>query len=211
MHSYILPFRPWIVAAACMLLIEGWVSYAYNPSPASRSNFGPYDISNQFQLASHDEIINAKLEMVPSRAPTIIQVGDSSGFFSIIPEVVERYLPNEVFFNSSCCAIQGYNGYLALLRFQLERLPTIKYMIVHAGMQGAFPGPIQWREAPATLNAGGGDIATVGRRMENTFLAPWRYLNVPSNGLRHDVLDATFLSAAFRDQLRHPKGFMETI
>ena len=210
MRSFISRFSPWIAAVACILAIEACFDYKFNPSRADRSNFVSYGQENNFAADQMEEIIYQKLRMEIIPKPDFLQVGDSSGFFGIIPEVVEQYLSGMKYLNASCCATQGFNGYLALLRFNLRRLPSVKYMVVYSGILAAFPGPLQWRDAPKTLDVGFA-IKTMGAKMETTLTPPWDLFALPTNSLRKEVLQQTFLSQAAQNYVNTPKGQFETI
>src|SRR5690349_8650363 len=144
MRLFISHFSPWIAALACIAALEIWFDHTFHPSPAERSNFVAYGLENNFGPDQMEAILDQKLLLKTTFNPDIVQVGDSSGFFGIMPEVVERYLPGLKYLNESCCGTQGYHGYLAVLRYNLSRFPSIKYMVVYSGILNAYPGRAQW-------------------------------------------------------------------
>ena len=210
MRSFTLHFKAWIAAAICILAIELWFARTFNPSMADRSNFITYGTEDNFVPDQMEQILYQKLTLETVPGPDFVQVGDSSGFFGIMPEVVEQYLPGLRYLNSSCCATQGFHGYLALLRFQLRRLPSVKYIVVHSGIIGAFPGPLQWRGAPKTLDVGF-PLKTLGEKMETTLNPPWSWLGLPSNSLRKTILQHAFLDEDVRNYVNSPHGKFEII
>jgi hypothetical protein len=210
MRSFTLHFSAWFAAAVCILAVEFGFSHTFHPSWADQSNFVTYGLEDNFVPDQMEQIIYQKLHLSTVANPDFVQVGDSSGFFGIIPEVVEQYLPGMKYLNASCCATQGFNGYLALLRFNLRRFPSLKYMVVHSGIIGAFPGPLQWRNAPKTLDVGF-PMKTMGEKMETTLNPPWGMLNLPTNSLRQTILQHTFLNEAERNSVNTPTGKFEVI
>lgn len=213
MRSFTLHFSAWLTAAACILAIEIWFDHAYHPSFADRSNFTPYGLETHFVPDQMEQILYQKIRMNTVPNPDIVQVGDSSGFFGIIPEVVEKYLPGMKYLNESCCGTQGFNGYLALLRYNLRRFPSIKYMVVYSGILGVYPGHVQWRNAPKNLSLGpgGATLATLGEKMETNLVPPWSWFSLPTNSLRKSVLQTTFLSNAVENYVNAPTGVWEAI
>jgi hypothetical protein len=212
MLLFISRFSAWIAAVVCILVIEAWFGYAYRPPEADRSNFTSFGLEDNFVADQMQQILGSKLALETIAKPDFVQVGDSSGFFGIIPEVVERYVPEMKYLNASCCAIQGFNGYLALLRYNLRRFPSIKHMVVYSGILFAYPGPSQWRNAPRTLDFGGAvALKTLGEKMEKSLNPPWTWLDLPTNSLRQFVLQRVFLSEDVRRVVNVPKGPFEII
>ncbi len=193
MRSFISHFSAWIAALAVIAMLELAYYYVVHPSWAQRSNFMAFGLEDHFVADQMDRILYEKLDMSTAPQPDFVQVGDSSGFFGIMPDIVEQYLPGMKYLNASCCATQGFHGYLALLRYNLRRFPSIKYMVVHSGILGAFPGPLQWRHAPRTLNTGV-PMKTLGDKMERSLNPPESLLDLPTNSLRQTVLQRTFLA-----------------
>jgi hypothetical protein len=212
MRSFISHFSAWIAAIVCIVAIEAWFMHAFHPAMAERSNFTSYGLEDNFVPDQMQQSLYGKLSMRTIDKPDFVQVGDSSGFFGIIPDEVERYLPGMKYLNASCCATQGFNGYLALLRYNLRRFPSIKYMVVYSGILAAFPGPLQWRDAPKALDMGPVSLKTLGEKMEKSLNPPWSWLDLPTNSMRQAALQRVFLQ---REDVRHfvntPKGAFEII
>jgi len=210
MRLFISHFSAWFAALACILAVELWFDHTFHPSLADRSNFTPYGLETHFVPDQMEQILYQKLRMDSVPNPDFVQVGDSSGFFGIMPEVVEEYLPGMKYLNASCCGTQGFHGYLAMLRYNLRRFPSIKYMVVYSGILGVMLGHLQWRDAPDTLDVGV-SLKTLGKKMETNLNPPWSYLNLPTNSLRKAVLQHTFLSKAVRDFVNVPTGVWEIV
>src|SRR6476620_311504 len=101
MRSFTLHFKAWIAAVICILAIEIWFARTFNPSMADRSNFINYGTEDNFIPDQMEQILYQKLTLETVPGPDLLQVGDSSGFFGIMPEVVEQYLPGLRYLNSS--------------------------------------------------------------------------------------------------------------
>ncbi len=213
MRSFISHFSVWIAALVCIAAIETWFGVKFHPAMANRSNFRAFGLEDNFVGDQMQHILYEKMALKTISKPDFVQVGDSSGFFSIIPDVVERYLPGMQYLNASCCATQGFNGYLALLRYNLRRFPSIKYMVVYSGVLGAFPRPSQWRNAPKALDMGAGiTLKTLGEKMEKSLNPPWTWLDLPTNSLRESVLQHVFLRHAYlRRYVNTPTGAYEIV
>ena len=64
--------------------------------------------------------------------PTIVQSGDSSGFYGIEPAVVMRHFPPATsYLNMSCCANLGFRGYYQHSRLHALAQPSVRYMVLH--------------------------------------------------------------------------------
>lgn len=159
-----------------------------------------------------EQILYQKLRIDTVPKPDFVQVGDSSGLFGVMPEVIEQYLPGMKYLNASCCGTQGFHGYLALLRYNLRRFPSIKYTVVYSGILGVTPGHAQWRDAPGSLAMGNGvTLNTLGEKMETHLNPPWSILNLPTNSLRKSILQHTFLSKEVMNFVNTPSGIWEVI
>ena len=85
MSSSIFSFRTIAAAAAVVGLVEGVCALALRPGLVERANDGLLD-------PFHNSLIFGKLAAFGQSSPDIIQVGDSSGFHGVRPEVVMSYL-----------------------------------------------------------------------------------------------------------------------
>src|SRR4051812_37984237 len=124
------PFRPWIAALLALLAIEASVYLIGHPNEFDRTNF--------LQLTfSRDEppqraFMYHKVKEFAYSNPTIVQSGDSSGFYGIEPLEIMKYLPQGVsYLNMSCCANLGYRGYYNVLQFMAERNKSVRYFVLH--------------------------------------------------------------------------------
>ena len=201
MSSFILHFRSWIAAALLLVLIETAVWCIGRPSEFDRTNF------LQFSLA-HEEtpqrlFIYEKIKAFADSNPTIVQSGDSSGFYGIEPAVVMKHLPNgATYLNMSCCANLGYNGYYNMLDLMAERNPSIRYMVLHITPY-TMPRPELWDSDGAAL-WGTSDIKVFGDAVRQEFLSPWRLFHLPSLAYRRQVTDRVFYLNGLYKHLDRP-------
>lgn len=130
MNSYISHFKEWIVAAAILLVLEGTIYAVAAPDPFDRTNFLQFSFGRA--EPAQRLFVFHKLRAFEHSSPTIVQAGDSSGFYGIEPSVVMRHLPQGVsYLNMSCCANLGFRGYYNILEFMAEHNTSVRYMVLH--------------------------------------------------------------------------------
>ena len=105
--------------------------------------------------------------------PDIISVGDSSGFFSLQPAIINRYLGGWKYVDLNTGANHAYDGYYAIAEYMLRRSHHIKYVVLYT-----FP---QLLPQQAIFNVG--DLGPILKRdlvsikasllPPSTFLAPY--------------------------------------
>ena len=189
MSLFISHFRAWIVAALALVAIEGAVYLLGHPSEFDRTNF------LQFSFA-HDEtpqrlFVLDKIKAFADSKPTIVQSGDSSGFYGIEPAVVMKHLPaGSTYLNMSCCANLGFNGYYNILELMAKRNHSIKYMVLHFTPY-TMPRPEMWDSDGAAL-WGGSEIKVFGDAIRHEFLSAWRALQMPSLAYRRQITDRVY-------------------
>jgi len=76
-------------------------------------------------------VVSEKLKQLLPEKPDIISVGDSSGFFSLQPNIINRYLHGLKYASLSTGANQAFDGYKAIAEFALKRQPSIKYVVLN--------------------------------------------------------------------------------
>ena len=192
MSSSIFSFRalrPFALAVAAIAVTEAAVGLALRPNIVERSKF---NLLNRFQ----NTVIFGKLAEFADSSPDIIQVGDSSGFYGVRPDVVARYLGGLKYLNLSCCAGMGYNAYYAMADFMLQRNSSIKAVVLY----------ISIRDLPRADSMLG--QAQFGDFIQNSLTTPLAYLSPPTVALRQRIVDMmerkgqSKLDAIFTDELR---------
>jgi hypothetical protein len=134
----------WIIALLFFLMIESLVQFVYHPGFAERSDFLSYSINPPLNLAVERYILFQKLHDLDVGAPIAVHAGDSSGYFGLMPDLLEQYLGGLKILNYSCCANQGWQGYLAMLQSALEKYPSLKYIIIYTAPR-VHPAANLWR------------------------------------------------------------------
>jgi hypothetical protein len=76
-------------------------------------------------------IVEEKIRQLEPLKPDIISVGDSSGFFSIQPNIVNRYLHGLKYASLSTGANQAFEGYKAIMLYMIEHQPSIRYVVLN--------------------------------------------------------------------------------
>jgi hypothetical protein len=189
MSSFASALRPFAIALAVIAVTEGVFALALRPNIVERTKF---NLLNRF----HNTVIFGKLGEFADSSPDIIQVGDSSGFHGVNPDIVSRHLGGLKYLNLSCCAALGYRGYYGIADFMLRRNPGIKAVVLYVSL----------RNLPrADLIEGQHQL---GEFIENSLTSPFAYLSPASVAMRQRIVDAVErkaqarLDAVFTDELR---------
>ncbi|MBR0855682.1 hypothetical protein [Bradyrhizobium liaoningense] len=200
MSSSILPFRSWVAAALAVLVIELAILFTAHPNIFDRTNF------LQFSFVKDETpqrlFVWEKIKAFADSNPTILQSGDSSGFYGIEPNAVMKHLPAGVsYLNMSCCANLGFRGYYNIMELMAERNPSIKYMVLHFTPY-TMPRPELWDSDGAAL-WGIADVKVFGDAVHQEFLSLWRLFHLPSLTYRRQVTDYAYYAAGrFNDPNR---------
>jgi hypothetical protein len=201
MSSYISHFKAWLIAALAILAIEGAVYGAYHPSRFDATNFLQFSFSRS--ETPQRLFMYHKLSSFADLNPTIVQSGDSSGFYGIEPKAIMRYLPDGVtYLNLSCCANLGFNGYYNVFRFMAERSNKLRYLVLHVTPY-TMPRPELWQSDGAAL-WGDANIKVFGDAIAREFVSPQHYLYPPSLAFRRQVSDRIFLLNGYFGNLARP-------
>lgn len=186
MSSSISHFKGWIAAIAAFLLIEGTILVVAAPNPLDRTNFLQMSFGS---TALQRHFVFRKIREFADSKPTIVQVGDSSGFFGIDPRVVMKHLPDGFnYLNMSCCANLGFNGYYNLLDFMAQRNDSIRYMVLHITPY-TMPRPELWDADGANI-WGVPELNVFGSAVHDEFLSIKRIFHIPSLAYRQPATDA---------------------
>jgi hypothetical protein len=175
MSSSIFSFRTFVIAAVLIGLIEGVCALALRPGLVERANLGLLDLYE-------DSATFGKLARFADSSPDIIQVGDSSGFHGVRPELVMRHLGGLKYVNLSCCASVGYRGYYGVADFMLRRNPGVKAVVLYVSLNGL---------PRADLIRGDHQI---GEYIADLLTAPFAHLAPPTVALRQHIVDRVKLS-----------------
>lgn len=203
MTSFISHFRPWFIACAAALMFEVGYNYVADPRPVDRTNILDFRIGvppNLQRLFAFE-----KIERLTDSRPTIIQVGDSSGFHAVIPSVVEALLPGERYVNMSVATTLGYGGYLALAEHMLKNNPTIRHVVLVTSMACGYPRFTLWDEnqtAPPEL----GGQRLLGQDLRLNLIDPLRTtLQLPSLALREEMNQRLFAANGLLTPIKMPR------
>jgi hypothetical protein len=187
-------FKSWALVVLVFGLIEGAIYLARESDPLDRTNFLQLGFGDG---AVQRHFIFEKMKAFADSRPTIVQVGDSSGFYGIEPALVMRHLPNGAeYLNMSCCANAGFNGYYNILDFMARRNSSIRYMVLHITPY-TMPRPELWERDGANLWGGAG-LQVFGDAVKEEFLSWKRFFHIPSLSLRREVTDAVFYLTPLR-------------
>jgi hypothetical protein len=171
MSSFIFSFRAVLLALGVIAATEGVCALALRPGIIERSKFNLLD-------RFHSAVIFGKLDDFADSAPDIVQVGDSSGFHGVRPDIVMRYLGGLRYVNLSCCAALGYRGYYGIADFMLRRNPGIKAVVLYVSLNNL---------PRADLIDGQHQL---GAFIQNSLTTPFASLSPATVALRQRIVDA---------------------
>jgi hypothetical protein len=124
---------PIVAFVALIAAIETLLWMRFNPNLVERSGWLLHD---PYKGEPFDRVeVREKLRNLEDSEPDIISVGDSSGFFSIQPTIVNRYTHGLKYVNLSTGANHAYDGYRAMAEYILQRSHHIKYVVLYV-----YPG-----------------------------------------------------------------------
>lgn len=201
MSSFILHFRPWILALLGLTFVEVTVIAVANPSPYDRTNLLEFafakDETPQRLFMFH------KIKTFADSEHPIVQSGDSSGFYGIEPKVVMRHLPNDMtYLNMSCCANLGFSGYYNVFKLMAARNPAMEYFVLHITPY-TMPRPEMWDGDGAAL-WGSADVTVFGDAIYREYLSPARFLHLPTMAFRREVTDFVYYINGFFNDPHRP-------
>jgi hypothetical protein len=178
-NSFISSFRPLLAAIAIIGLIEGAIALIVAPDVVERSNYlsWMYGESDPF----HKFVIYQKMKEIPSSQADVIQVGDSSGFHGIRPNLVMKELDGVRYFSLSCCANTGFDGYYDFAKFAIDHDPNLRAIVLYL----TFNNLPQQRLI-------GGDAKLGAAKIHEAYVGPWSIVELPSLALRPVVTDALY-------------------
>ena len=189
MSSFIFSFRAVLLALGVIAATEAVCALALRPGIVERTKFNLLD-------RFHSAVIFGKLDDFADSAPDVVQVGDSSGFHGVRPDIVMRHLGGLKYVNLSCCAALGYDGYYGIADFMLRRNPGIKAVVLYVSLNNL---------PRADLIKGQHQL---GEFIQNSLTTPFSYLSPPTVALRQRIVDAmekkgqARTDAVFTDDMR---------
>lgn len=190
MSSFTSSFKPFAIALVAIFVIEATVFALVRPNFVERSNY--LDMNYMSSEYFHKLLIYEKLKQLSETKPDIIQVGDSTGFYGIRPDVVMKYLNGMTYTNFSCCANTGFDGYYDIAAFVLERDPNAKALVLYVALDGI----------PRANLARGDELVGGGARIHHAFTSPWAALSPPSLALRLGVTQYVYSFAGIIRPIR---------
>ncbi|MBV8566958.1 MAG: hypothetical protein JO273_16005 [Methylobacteriaceae bacterium] len=180
MNSFISSFKPLAVAALAILGIELGVQIIVRPNFVERSNYLDFNyLTNEL---AQKLIIYEKLKDFADTQADFVQVGDSSGFHAIIPNLVEPYLGGMTYANLGCCGNTGFSGYYHIAKSVVANDHKLKAIVLYVSLNNLPREELVLGDK----SIGGGD------RIYSSFAAPWAVLSPPSLALRPVVTSNTF-------------------
>ena len=126
LRRVILPLTLFLVIVAG---IEAYVHVKFHPRFWEKTLWLLHD---PFRGEPFDRMVTyIKLRHLEDLDPDIVSVGDSSGFFSVQPNIVQRYLGGKTYLNLSTGANQAFDGYYGIAEYMLRRSKRLKTVVLH--------------------------------------------------------------------------------
>ncbi len=109
--------------------IEGGIALVFKPTFWQKSTWLLHD---PYRTETLDRLFTyLKLDRLADSQPDIISVGDSSGFHSVQPTIVNRYLNGLKYVDLNIGSNQAFDGHMATAEYMLQRAKSIKYVILY--------------------------------------------------------------------------------
>jgi hypothetical protein len=181
-------FKAWVAAAVIFIAIESLIYAVAAPALIERTNFLQFSFLRP--EPAQRLFMFHKLKTFENSNPTIVQTGDSSGFYGIDPRVVMKHLPaGESYLNMSCCANLGFRGYYNVFEFMLRHNRSIKYLVLHITPY-TMPLPETWDRDGISLWGPG--VEVFGEAIDREFIGPWHFMRPPSMAYRGPVTNFVY-------------------
>jgi hypothetical protein len=120
---------PALCAVATAAAIEIFLQVTFHPTFWQKTTWLMHD-PYLGELFDRNHVY-IRLSHLEDSDPDIVSVGDSTGFLSLQPTVINRYLGGRKFLNLNVGANQGYAGYAALAEYMLRRSHKTKYVVLY--------------------------------------------------------------------------------
>lgn len=149
-------------------------------------NYGREDVSQAYMIGYKNYIFfNEDAEFV--------QIGDSSGFYGLKPQIIQEYL-NEKYINGSCCFVMGWDGYYGIGERYLKNNKKRKYLVLYL--------------TPYTILRSYADV-NLEIRLHDLYSSLWGELyQFPSIYFRKKIVETLYYGRERQDEDRFMKYIM---
>lgn len=128
-RAFLNPLFPFAIAAIAILCLE-LVVFRFGNSSNYNTDF--FDFSPVKPDVIQKHVIYDKFKLSLRSVPSdVVQVGDSSGFFGVIPAEVTAAANGISYLNLSCCADSGWNGHYYQAETALRQKHGAKLIVFH--------------------------------------------------------------------------------
>ena len=139
------------------------------------NKFKRFDVGQKYMILYKSQIFK-------ENNADFIQIGDSSGFFGIQPNIVNSYLNGLNYINLSCCADSGWDGYVYTANYFLKNNPNVSNLVLYIT---PYSLPLQFGKGFS------GDLHKIFGDIEDKNL--FAFLNyIPSLYYRKKILNYTY-------------------
>lgn len=135
MNLFISNFKPILIAALFILLLEVFV---FKDLPLSKNYKSNLLVMAPYQKEKITRVfLVEKINRLAKKQATFIQVGDSSGFYGIRPNIIMDNLEDQesAWLNFGCCGRTGFSGYQSFFEIinnvqKKNALYTTRYLVL---------------------------------------------------------------------------------
>lgn len=184
MISFISRFRVFLTALLIIVPIELFVHTKWEPLAKHDTNF--FEFALLWKESPQKFVVYEKLKNARNTQSEFIFIGDSSGLFGVMPEVVEKSLEGQKVMNLCVAADIGFRGYQYMADYYLRTNRNAKYLALY----------ISPHQMPLVY----GSNNKLTKAVYKNYLGPHRLLDLPIFSVRLPLANLVYYGK-FKDQL----------
>ena len=173
-------FLPFLIALGAITCLETAI-HSFGSNGLYNTDFFDFSPVQQDVLQKHI-IFDKNIRILQDTASDAVQVGDSSGFYGVIPAEVSSKAAGISYLNLSCCGDAGWSGYFYEAKLAFQRRDKPKFLVLHVTPY--------WAPAAAAFY-GNNQLAVLVR----DYLVKddwWHQVRMPSEGYRLRVTNLVY-------------------
>ena len=138
-------FNSLIIALLIFFTIETIIFLRIGKTKIREASIENTFLDNKFKKLDVGQkyMVLYKSQIFKDNNADFIQVGDSSGFFGVRPNIINTYLEGLNFLNISCCADSGWDGYVYTANYYLKNNSEAKYLVLYTS---PYSLPMQYKK-----------------------------------------------------------------
>ena len=121
--------KPFLIALGAIALLE-LVIHVIGNDGLYNTDFFDFSPLQKDVLQKH-VIYDKYIRILPDVSTDAVQVGDSSGFYGVIPAEVSKEAPSVTYLNLNCCGDTGWAGFFHEAQLALRSHDKPKFLVLH--------------------------------------------------------------------------------